>query len=82
MSYLDVRLPGFLPHELTGGETRHQGPIIVRENSLELVRDGLGDMVFHGWAVRISVEAPSVNTPVPTNSIAGMVQRRNMALGH
>ena len=48
LSYLDVQLSGFLQHELTSGETRHQGPRRVRQGSLEPIRDSSVDMIFHG----------------------------------
>lgn len=37
LSYLDMRLPRFLPHGLTSKETRHLMPKIFRVDSLELV---------------------------------------------
>ena len=80
LSYLDVWLPEFLPHGLTSGEARHQGPRIVRESSLEPVRDDSGDIVFHGRVVHIPVEALIADALVPTNTTAGMVQQCNLAL--
>ena len=80
LSYLDVWLPEFLLHGLTSGEARHQGPRIVRESSLEPVCDDLGDTVFHGRAVHISVEALTADALVPINTIVGMVQQCNLAL--
>ena len=71
LSYLDVRLPGFLPQAMTSGEARHQGPKIVQEGSPEPIRDGSGDTVFHSQAV---------HTPIPLNLTTRMVQRHNMAL--
>ena len=50
LSYLDVRLRGFLPKGLTLGEARRLGPWQIREGSLLPVRDGSTDRVFHGRA--------------------------------
>ena len=58
LSYLDVRLLGFLPPGLTFGEARHLGPRLVRHNSLKPIQDDSGDNVFQGRAVHIPVEAP------------------------
>ena len=80
LSYLGVWLPEFLPHRLTSGEARHQGPRIVRESLLESVCDDSGDMVFHGRVVHIPVEALTVDALVPTNPTTWMVQWCNMAL--
>ena len=46
LSYLNVRLPGFLSSGLTSGEVRHQGPRRVRQGSLKPVCDGSADTVF------------------------------------
>ena len=82
LSYLDVQLLGFLQHELTSGETRHQGSRRVRQGSREPIRDGSTDMIFHDRAVHIPVEASAIETLVPTNSTARMVQQRTMALDY
>ena len=55
LSYLDVQLPKFLPNGLTSSEARHQGPKIVMQDSLEVVHDGLGDNIFQGRAMHISI---------------------------
>ena len=80
LSYLDMRIPGFLLHKLTSWEARHLGPRIARANSLELVWDGSGDTVFQGRAVHIQVKAPIVEVPIAPNPAEGMVQRRTMGL--
>lgn len=79
LSYLCIWLLEFLPHGLTSGEVRHQGPRIVRESSLEPVCDDSGDTVFHGHVVHIPVEVLTTNALVPINPTLGMVQWRNMA---
>ena len=56
LSYFDVRLPGFLLHELTSDEVRHQGPRRVRQGLFEPVCDGLVDTIFQGRAMHILVE--------------------------
>ena len=80
LSYLDVWLPEFLPHGLTSGEARHQGPRIVWESSLEPICDDSGDTVFHSDVVHIPIEALTADALVPTNMTAGMVQQCNLAL--
>lgn len=75
LSYLDVRLSGFLPHRLMRGEAQHQGPRRVRQGSLEPVRDSLADTLFHNQVEHISAEAL-----IPLNPIEGMVQQRTMPL--
>lgn len=57
LSFLDVDLPGFVPPGLTSEEPRHQGPRIFQAGSLELVWDGLGDIVFQGRAMHIPIDA-------------------------
>ena len=64
LSYLDIRLQGFLPKGLTTSEARHLGPRLVRQDSLEPIRDGSRDNVFQGRAVYIPVEAPILEDPV------------------
>ena len=71
-----------MPHRLTSGEARHQGPRIVRESSLEPVCDDSGDTVCHGSIVHILVEALIADALVPINPTTGMVQRCNTALKH
>ena len=58
LSYLDVRLRGFLPKGLTLGEARRLGPWQIREGSLLPVRDGSTDRVFHGRAEHILIKEP------------------------
>lgn len=48
LSYLDVRLHGYLSRGLTLGEARALSPWQIREGSLLPVRDGSMDTVFHG----------------------------------
>lgn len=48
LSYLDVRLPRFLPHGLMSREARHLGPLVVRHDSLKPIQKGLRDIVFQG----------------------------------
>ena len=43
LSYLDIRLRGFLPRGLTLGKSRRLGPQQIRKGSLLLVRDGTVD---------------------------------------
>lgn len=57
LSYLDIRLPGFLPKGLTYGEARHLGPQLVKYDSLEPIQDGSGDSIFQGQLGHIPVEA-------------------------
>ena len=70
LSYLDIRLQGFLPKGLTTSEARHLGPRLVRQDSLEPIRDGSRDNVFQGRAVYIPVEAPILEDPVAEGPIA------------
>lgn len=63
-SYLDVLLPGFLPHELTSGEARHQEPKRFRQGSLEPIHNDSADTVFQGRVVHIPVEALVAEAPV------------------
>lgn len=58
LSYLYVRLPGFLPPRLTSGEATELGPRLVRHDSLEPIQDGSGDTVFQGQPEHIPVKAP------------------------
>lgn len=43
LSYLDIRLRGFLPRGLTLGKVQRLGPLQIRESSLLPVRDGSAD---------------------------------------
>ena len=58
LSYFDVQLLEFLPHGLTCDKVKHQGPRRVRQGLLELIHNGLVDIVFQGRAVHIPVETP------------------------
>lgn len=95
LSYLDVRLPEFLPRGLTSEEARQLGPRLARHDSLEPLQDSLGDTVFQGKAVHIPLEAPASEDPVEGNPVregpnldrstlptqtTDMVQKRSMAL--
>lgn len=77
LSYIDVRLSGFLPRGLTIGEARARGPRFIREGFLFLVRDGLADSVFQGKAKHILVEDL---TTAKSDDV--MVEHRNMNVGH
>ena len=67
--YLDVQLPGFLSNILNNGDAQHRGPRRIREGSLEPIRDGLANTVFHGRAKHIPIEAP-----IPPKLTKDMVQ--------
>nr|POF14753.1 hypothetical protein CFP56_43600 [Quercus suber] len=58
LSYLDVRLPRFLPKGLTSGEARELGPRLVKHGSLEPIQDSSRDTIFQGRAVHTLVEVP------------------------
>ena len=58
LSYFDVQLLEFLPHGLTCDKVKHQGPRRVRQGLLELIHNGLVDIIFQGQAVHIPVETP------------------------
>lgn len=95
LSYLDIRLPGFLPRGLMSKEARQLGPRIVRHDSLKPIQDGSRDRVFQGKAVHIPLEAlvledptekdlareelPPITSALPTPT-TDMVQKRSMAL--
>lgn len=80
LSYLDVRLPGFLPYGLTSGEARHLGPLIARHDSLEPLQDGSGDTVFQGQAVHIPLEASVSGDPVEGNLVCEGSNTNNFTL--
>lgn len=48
LSYLDVRLPGFLSKGPTFEKARHLGPQLVRHDSFKPIQECLGDTVFYG----------------------------------
>ena len=87
LSYLDVRLPGFLPKGLTSREATDLGPRLVRQDSLKPIQDSLGDTVFQNWVEHIPVEArilgdsdeKGLNTketnPVLSDPAKGMVKK-------
>lgn len=81
LSYLNVRLPGFLLNRLTSGEARHQGPRRVRQGSLELVHDGSGDTVFWGRVVHIPIEALILEAPIIEAPIAEALVLINLTIG-
>ena len=62
LSYLDVRLCGFLPRGLILNEAQALSPRQIREGSLLLVKDGSVNMVFHSRAKHILVEEPDEET--------------------
>ena len=70
LSYLDVRLPGFLPQGLTSREAKHLDPQLVRHDSFEPIQDGSRDTVFQGRAVHVPLEAPILGDPIEEGSIA------------
>jgi len=59
LSYLDVRLCGFLPRGLIPDKAQALGPGQIKEGSLLPVRDSLADRVFHSRAEHILVEEPN-----------------------
>lgn len=59
MSYLDIRLCGFLSPRLTPGESKRLGPWQVKVDSLLLSRDGLVNTVFHSRAKHIPIIEPT-----------------------
>ena len=63
LSYLDVRLPRFLPRDLTSGEARQLGSRIARHDSLETIQDSSGDRVFQGRSIHIPLDAPALEDP-------------------
>ena len=75
MSYIDIRLPRFLPRGLTVGEAQERGPRFIRKDSLVPARDGLVDLVFHGKFEHIPIEDPII-----PELAKDMVQRGNMSL--
>ena len=92
LSYLDVRLPGFLPKGLTSEEAKDLGPRLVRQDSLKPIQDSSGDIVFQDRAEHIPVEAlilgdsdeegPDIEETnlVLSNLAEGMVKKGSMAL--
>lgn len=59
LSYIDVRLPGFLLKDLTIGEPWERGLRFIREGSLLLAEVSSVDSVFQGKAKHIPVEDPT-----------------------
>lgn len=95
LSYLNVRLPGFLPQGLTSEEARHLVTWLVKHDSLEPIQDSSGDTIFEGRAIHIPLEAAILGDsneedPVTEeailekailpNPIEEMVQKRSMVL--
>lgn len=58
LSYLDIRLHGFLPPGLTVGEAWRLDPRQIRARSLLPVRVSLADTVFHSRIEHSLVEEP------------------------
>ena len=58
LSYLDIRLCGFLPPGLTPDEAQRLGPWQFSVGSLLPVRDDSTDTIFHSRAEHIPVEEP------------------------
>ena len=54
LTYIDVHLLGSLLN-ISVNEAWERGPCQTREGSLELIRDGLGDLVFRGRLQHIPV---------------------------
>ena len=75
LSYINVRLPGFLSRGLIVGKARQRAPQYIKEGSLVLARDGLVDSIFQGRAEHIPFKDPA--TAEPNDE---MVQRCNMNL--
>ena len=65
LSYLNVRLRGFLLRGLTLGEARRLGPRQIREGSLLPFRDGSMDQVFHSRVEHIPIDELGVVVPIP-----------------
>lgn len=80
LSYLDVRLPRFLPHGLMSKEARHLGPLVVRHDSLKPIQDGSRDIVFQGQAVHIPLEASVSRIPVLGNLVCEGLNTNNFTL--
>ncbi|KAL0003384.1 hypothetical protein SO802_017165 [Lithocarpus litseifolius] len=85
LSYLDVRLQGFLPRGLTLGEAQRLGPQQIREGSLLPFKDGSVDRAFHARRIdpgQRQVEVESVDSSSegtgPKDSNTEMVVRRIM----
>ena len=63
LSYLDVRLPRFLPRDLTSEEAKQLGSRIARHDSLETIQDSSRDRVFQGRQIHIPLDAPALEDP-------------------
>ena len=63
LSYLDVRLPRFLPRDLTSAEAKQLGSRIARHDSLETIQDSSRDRVFQGRPIHIPLDAPALEDP-------------------
>ena len=95
LSYLNVRLPGFLPQGLTSKVARHLVPWLVKHDSFEPIQDSSGDTIFEGQAIHIPLEAAILGDSneeglvtkeailekaILPNPIEEMVQKRSMVL--
>lgn len=69
LSYLDVRLLGFLLQSLNSEEAKHLSPQIARHDSLEPIQDGSRDTIFQGRAVHIPLEASVLEDPAKGNPV-------------
>ena len=76
LTYIDVHLLGSLLN-ISVNEAWERGPCQTREGSLELIRDGLGDLVFHGRLQHIPIS--DVEDEEMGNR---MVRWRNVEFGH
>lgn len=76
LTYIDVRIPGFLPN-ISVNKARRKGPRRVREGSREPIRDGSGDFVFHERLQHIPM-----NDPKEEEEDTDMVRWRNIEIGH
>ena len=56
LSYINVRLPNFLPPDLTVGEAWDLGPWQTRAESLVPMRDVSANTIFQGRAIHRPVE--------------------------
>jgi len=66
LSYLNIRLCGFLLRGLTLDKAQRLDPRQIREGSLLPVRDGSTNQVFHSQAEHIPVEQRASVALIPT----------------
>ena len=55
LTYIDVRIPGFLPNIMVN-EAQRREPRWARKSSWELVKDSSGDSIFHDRLQHIPVD--------------------------